>query len=273
MESLPEIDVVNSNPSELLASPLNITIQQNVNEDNNSSSNSQDPMETILIEQVDHVNARSQKRKYSDISADKPFMEPGACPPFIKSVKQDEDRDCEIVPILSSKQFIFQSQLTSLYMIPTKYKFIIREFKNDYHTSIASKLITPYDWWSFPSAQLRSLILKKHLTTLNAQLKSDQKADPHLTRLILLNMFQIFQITRINFDQYLQIHKHPDTYSTQRDATTQTEHPTIKPKHLLRNLSNRMHSEMEKQNLDSYWPSDNNDDTDENFKKTLQKHF
>ena len=32
-------------------------------------------------------------------------------------------------------------------MIPTKYKFIIGEFKNDYHTSIASKLITPYDWW------------------------------------------------------------------------------------------------------------------------------
>ena len=29
MESLPEIDVVNSNPSELLATPLNITIQQN----------------------------------------------------------------------------------------------------------------------------------------------------------------------------------------------------------------------------------------------------
>ena len=100
-------------------------------------------METIPIEQVDHVNARSQKRKYPDITADKPFMESGACPPFIKPVKQYEDRDCELVPILSSKQFTFQSQLTSLYMIPTKYKFIIREFKNDYHTSIASKLITP----------------------------------------------------------------------------------------------------------------------------------
>ena len=87
---------------------------------------------------------------------------------------------------------------------------------------------------SIPTARLRSLILKKHLTTLNAQLKTDKKADPHLTRLILLNMFQIFQITRINFDQYLQIHNHPDTYSTQRDATTQTEHTTIKPKHLLR---------------------------------------
>ena len=142
MEFLPEIDVVNSNPSELLASPLKITIQQN-DEDNNSSSNSQDPLETIPIEQVDHVNAR----KYPDITADKPFMESGACPPFIKPIKQDEDRDCELVPILSSKQFTFQSQLTSLCMIPTKYKFIIREFKNDYHTSIASKLITPYDWW------------------------------------------------------------------------------------------------------------------------------
>ena len=120
---------------------------------------------------------------------------------------------------------------------------------------------------SISSARLQSLILKKHLTTLNAQLRLDKKADPHLTRMILLNMFQIFQITRINFDQYLHIHKHPDTYSTQRDATTQTEHTTIKPKRLVRNLSNRMRSEMEKQRLNSYWPSDDNDDTDEELQK------
>ena len=49
MESLPEIDLVNSNPSELIASPLNITIQQNVSEDNHSSSNSQDPIKIIPI--------------------------------------------------------------------------------------------------------------------------------------------------------------------------------------------------------------------------------
>ena len=120
---------------------------------------------------------------------------------------------------------------------------------------------------SLSSARLRSLILKKHLKTLNTQLKTDKKADPHLTRMILLNMFQIFQITRINFDKYLQIHKHPDTYSTQQDATTPTEHTTIKPKHLVRSLSNRMRSEMEKQHLNSYWPSDNNDDTDEELQK------
>ena len=69
MESLPEIDVVNSSPSELLASPLNITIQQKVNEDNNSSSQTQEPMEIVPVEQNDHINAKSQKRKYPDITA------------------------------------------------------------------------------------------------------------------------------------------------------------------------------------------------------------
>ena len=120
---------------------------------------------------------------------------------------------------------------------------------------------------SVSSARLRSLILKKHLSTLNAQLKTDKKANPHLARMILLNMFQIFRISRINFNQYLQIHKHPDISSTQRDATTQTEHTTIKLKYLSQNLCNRMRSKMEKQNLDAYWPSNNNDDTDEECQK------
>ena len=147
MESFPENDVVNSSPSEVLASLLKITIQQNVNEDSNSSSQIQEPMETIPVEQIDHMNAKSQKRKYPDVTADKLFMESGAYPPFIKPSKQDEDRNCDIISILPSRQFTFQSHLTSLYMIPTKYNFIIREFKNEYQISIASKLITPYDWW------------------------------------------------------------------------------------------------------------------------------
>ena len=98
-----DIGVVNSSPSEMLASPLNITIQQNVNEDKNSSSNSQDNMEVVSVDQMDHINTRTQNRKYPDITADKPFMESGACPPFIKPVKQDEDRDCELTLILSLK--------------------------------------------------------------------------------------------------------------------------------------------------------------------------
>ena len=45
----------------------------NVNEDNNSPS--QEPMETIPVEQIDHIYAKSQKIKYTNITADKPFME------------------------------------------------------------------------------------------------------------------------------------------------------------------------------------------------------
>ena len=73
MESLPDIDVVNSSPSELLATPLNITIQQSVNEDNNSSSNYHDNIENIPVDQIDHINTRTQKRKYPDITAEKPL--------------------------------------------------------------------------------------------------------------------------------------------------------------------------------------------------------
>ena len=50
---------------------------------------------------------------------------------------------------------------------------------------------------------LRSLILKKHISTLYAQLTEEKKADPHLTRMILLNMFQKFQINKIHFEQNL----------------------------------------------------------------------
>ena len=51
-------------------------------------------------------------------------MESGACLPFIKPSKQDEDRDCDLTSVLSSRQFTFQSHLTSLHMIPTKHKLL-----------------------------------------------------------------------------------------------------------------------------------------------------
>ena len=93
MEFLPEIDVVNSSPYELLAPPFEYNYTTKFNEDNNSSSQIQEPMETTPVEQIDHIKSKSQKRKYLGITADKPFMESGACSPFIKPSKQDEDRD------------------------------------------------------------------------------------------------------------------------------------------------------------------------------------
>ena len=72
----------------------------------------------------------------------------------------------------------------------------------------------------------------------------EKKADPILTRMILLNMFQIFQINKINFMQYLHLHNHPDTFVFKCDAMAQTDHTTIKPKPFHRNLSNSLRTSL-----------------------------
>ena len=160
-------------------------------------------MEVIPVDQIDHINTRNPKRKYPDITADKPFMESGACPPFKQPVKQDEDRDSELTPILSSKQFPIHSHLTSLYMIPTKYKFIIREFKNDYHTSIASKLITPNDWWLSNKVKIFSLqnnFLRPSLYDLRTE-ENDTNILP----------YQIKKSHHVSYQKFLQ-YKEPKNY-------------------------------------------------------------
>ena len=87
--------------------------------------------------------------------------------------------------------------------------------------------------------------------------------------MILLNMSQVFQINKIIFEQYLKLHKHPDTFTEKCDATTQTEHTTIKPKPYSRYITNRCSTELEKKDLESYWPSDDNTDTDDELQKDL----
>ena len=99
------------------------------------------------------------------------------------------------------------------------------------------------------STRLRTLILKKHLSTLHTHVTQEDKIDPILIRLILLNMFQIFQINKINFMQYLHLHNHPDTFVFKRDAMTHTDHTTNKPKPFSRNLCNRLRTLSEKQNF------------------------
>ena len=116
------------------------------------------------------------------------------------------------------------------------------------------------------STRLRSLILKKHISTLYTQI-TRKKADPQLTKMILFNMFQVFQINKIIFQQYLILHNHPDTFIHKCDATTQTDYTTIRPKSFHRNLSNRTRTLLEKEKLVSYWPSDDNDSTHDELQK------
>ena len=123
------------------------------------------------------------------------------------------------------------------------------------------------------STRLRSPILKKHMSTLYTQLTQEKTTDSHLTRMILLNMFQIFQIIKIYFAQYPNLHNHPDIFIQKCDAMTQKDYTTIRQKLFLKNLSNRMRTPLEEKNLVSYWPSDVNDSTDDELQKDPPEAF
>ena len=144
-----------------------------------------------------------------------------------------------------------------------------------FNSSIPTTMTSSHDIVDFPiaSTRLRSLILKKHMSTLYTQLTQEKMADPHLTRMILLNMFQIFQINKITFAQYLKLHNHPDTFIQKCDAMTHTDNTTIRQKPFLKNLSNRTRTPIEKEKLVSYWPTDDNDSTDDELQKDLPEAF
>ena len=117
------------------------------------------------------------------------------------------------------------------------------------------------------STRLRSLILKKHISTLYTQMTQQKIADPQLMKMIVFKIFQIFQINKTNFQQYLILHNHPDTFIHKCDATTQTDYTTIRPKSFARNLSNKTRTLLEKEKLVAYWPSDDNDSTEDEHQK------
>ena len=79
-------------------------------------------------------------------------------------------------------------------------------------------------------------------------MSQENKADPHLTKMILFNIFQNFQTNKINFQQYLILHNHPDTFIHKCDATTQTDYTTIRLEPFSKNLSNRTRTSLEKEN-------------------------
>ena len=95
----------------------------------------------------------------------------------------------------------------------------------------------------------------------------EKRADPQLTKMILFNIFQLFQINKINFQQYPILQNHPNTFIHKCDATTQTDYTTIRLKAFSKNFSNRTRTSLEKAKLVSYWPSDDNDSTDDDRQK------
>ena len=91
----------------------------------------------------------------------------------------------------------------------------------------------------------------------------ENRAEPQLTK-----SYSIYsKKNKINFQQYLILHNYPDTFIHKYEATTQTDYTTIRPKASSKNLSNRTRTPLEKEKLVSYWPSDDNDSTDDELQK------
>ena len=137
MESPIQLDINPSNNDWEVQAIEEITIE-NENCENLTTNNS-----------LTKVNPTPMKRKYEDITKDHHFIESGLCPPFIKSLNiSNVQRDDHLIVILSTGTFNFKSNLTSLFMIPTDYKFHVKDDRSqEYYTSVASKSIRPYKYW------------------------------------------------------------------------------------------------------------------------------
>ena len=69
-------------------------------------------------------------------------------PPFISAnTSPSTNRDDHLISLLSHDDFTFKAQLTSLYMHPTDYSFRFYDENQDFFTSIASKIMGPYQNW------------------------------------------------------------------------------------------------------------------------------
>ena len=100
---------------------------------------------TPLID-TDHTHATPPppKKRY-EIMKDPVFLSSPIYPPFISSKPSlSTTRDDYLIPLLSHDDFIFNAQLTSLYMHPTEYSFRLYDKNQDFFTSIASKIMGPY---------------------------------------------------------------------------------------------------------------------------------
>ena len=88
-------------------------------------------------------------------------------------------------------------------MILTKNKFIIREFKDDYHSSIASKLFTPFDWWLNNKVKIFSLQYN-FLRPSPYDFRTEENVANFLP-------YQIKKTHHITYQKFLQ-YKEPENY-------------------------------------------------------------
>ena len=143
------------------------------------------------LNDTDHTHATPPPKKRWEIMKDPVFLSSPIYPPF-KSPKTSlsTNRDDQLISLLSHDDFIFKAQLTSLYMHPTDYSFRLYDKNQDFFTSIASKIIEPYQYWLDNGVKIFSLqfnFLRPSIYDIKTDksepsfLSVSQKATHHLT--------------------------------------------------------------------------------------------
>ena len=87
------------------------------------------------------------KKKYEIMKVPAFLSSPIYSPILPTKLQHSTNCDDYLVPILSTNRFSFKSQLISLYMHPTDYTFKLYDKNQDFFTSIASKIMAPYQYW------------------------------------------------------------------------------------------------------------------------------
>ena len=170
----------------------------------------------ILIIHTQHHLLR--KKRY-EVLKDPVFLSSPIYPPFISSKHSlSTTRDDHLIPLLSHDDFIFKAQLTSLYMHPTDYSFRLYDKNQDFFTSIASKIMGPYQYWLDNGVKIFSLqfnLLRPSIYDLKTDesdpsfLSLSEEATHHKTKKIHLRNLQIH--ISIYHDNY--VHSGPFLYN------------------------------------------------------------
>ena len=119
----------------------------------------ENPKPTPPQDDTDHTQSTPPppKKRY-EIMKDPIFLSSPIYPPSIPSkISLCTNRDDHLISILSTEDFIFKAQLTSLYMHPTDYSFRLYDKNQDFFTSIASKIMGPYQYWLENGVKIFSL--------------------------------------------------------------------------------------------------------------------
>ena len=168
------------------------------------------------LNDIDHTHATPPPpKKPYEIMKDPVFLSSPIYPPFISTnTSLSTNRDDHLISLLSHDNFIFKAQLTSLYMHPTDYSFRLYDKNQDFFTSIASKIMGPYQYWLDNGVKIFSLLFNffVHLYMFQKQTNLIRPFSLYLKNLLIIKHtlnFYSTQNQKITFSSITNIHHPP----------------------------------------------------------------